>query len=142
MDIISLIFYLGGITNHNPLVVYRHLTTGGMWYNVLTTEYTTNHNPLVVYRHLTTGELWYMYIQQVSIYNKWIVICGILCCIYIISQFTCCMVSIYNKWIVICSILCMCKVSIIFLIYCDFISIQVSFFIDHNDNKSQSTGCI
>ena len=45
-------------TNHNPLV-YRHLTTGELWYNVYTTEYTTNHNPLVVYRHLTTGELWY-----------------------------------------------------------------------------------
>jgi hypothetical protein len=46
-------------TNHNPLVVYRHLTTGGLWYNVYTTEYTTNHNPLVVYRNLTTGGLWY-----------------------------------------------------------------------------------
>jgi hypothetical protein len=39
--------------NHNPLVVYRHLTTGELWYNVYTTEYTTNHNPHVVYRHLT-----------------------------------------------------------------------------------------
>jgi predicted GIY-YIG superfamily endonuclease len=29
-------------TNHNPLVVYIRLTTGGMWYNVYTTEYTTN----------------------------------------------------------------------------------------------------
>ena len=47
------------ITNHNPLVVYRHLTTGGLWYNVYTTEYTTNHIPLVVYIHLTTGGLWY-----------------------------------------------------------------------------------
>jgi hypothetical protein len=46
-------------TNHNPLVVYRHLTTGGMWYNVYTTDYTTNHNPLVVYRHLTTDGLCY-----------------------------------------------------------------------------------
>jgi hypothetical protein len=24
--------------NHNPLVVYRNLTTGGLWYNVYTTE--------------------------------------------------------------------------------------------------------
>jgi len=30
-----------------------------LWYNVYTTEYTTNHNPLVVYRHLTTGWLQY-----------------------------------------------------------------------------------
>ena len=36
-------------------------TSGGLWYNVYTTEYTTctNHNPLVVYRHLTTGGMWY-----------------------------------------------------------------------------------
>jgi hypothetical protein len=46
-------------TNHNPLAVYRHLTTGGLWYNVYTTDYNTNHNPHVVYRHLTTGGLWY-----------------------------------------------------------------------------------
>ena len=48
-------------TNHNPCVVYSHLTTCGLWYNVYTctTEYTTNHIPLVVYRHHTTGELWY-----------------------------------------------------------------------------------
>jgi hypothetical protein len=45
-------------TNHNPLVVYRHHTTGELWYNVYTTEYTTNHNPLVVYRHLKTGGMW------------------------------------------------------------------------------------
>jgi hypothetical protein len=64
-------------TNHNPLVVYRHLTTGGMWYNVLTTNYTTNHNPLVVYRHLTTGGMWY---NVLTTYNKWIVICGVVCC--------------------------------------------------------------
>jgi hypothetical protein len=44
-------------TNHNPLVVYRHLTTDGMWYNVYTTEYITNHNPLVVYRHHITIHL-------------------------------------------------------------------------------------
>jgi hypothetical protein len=43
-----------------------------------------------------------MYIPQNT---PQITIHGILCCIYIISQFTCCMVSIYNKWIVICSIL-------------------------------------
>jgi hypothetical protein len=67
-------------TNHNPLVVYRYLTTGELWYNVYTTEYTTNHNPLVVYRHLTTGELWYnvytdcdlwytlLYIQYITIH--------------------------------------------------------------------------
>jgi hypothetical protein len=42
----------------------------------------------------------------VSIYNKWIVICGVFCGIYIISQSTCCMVSIYNKWIVICGVFC------------------------------------
>jgi hypothetical protein len=34
-------------------------TSGGLWYNLYTTEYTTNHNPLVVYRHLTTGWLQY-----------------------------------------------------------------------------------
>jgi hypothetical protein len=42
----------------SPLVC-KHLTTGGIWYNVYTTEYTTNHNPLVVYRHHATGGLWY-----------------------------------------------------------------------------------
>jgi hypothetical protein len=41
-----------------------------------------------------------------SIYNKWIVICGILCCIYIISQSICCKMSIYNKWNVICGVFC------------------------------------
>jgi hypothetical protein len=31
-----------------------------MWYNILTTNYTTNHNPLVVYKHLTTTSgLWF-----------------------------------------------------------------------------------
>jgi hypothetical protein len=34
------------------------------------------------------------------------IICGAVCCIYIISQFTCCKVSIYNKWIVICGAVC------------------------------------
>jgi hypothetical protein len=43
---------------------------------------------------------------KVSIYNKWIVICGVFCCIYIIPQSTCCKVSIYNKWIVICGVFC------------------------------------
>ena len=42
---------------------------------------------------------------KVSIY-KWNVICGVFCCIYIISHSTCCKVSIYNKWIVICGVLC------------------------------------
>jgi hypothetical protein len=50
---------LSHIKKKYPPVVYRHLTTGGLWYNVYTTEYTTNHNPLVVYRHLTTGWLQY-----------------------------------------------------------------------------------
>jgi hypothetical protein len=34
-------------------------TSGGLWYNLYTTEYTINHNPPVVYRHLTTGWLQY-----------------------------------------------------------------------------------
>jgi hypothetical protein len=41
---------------------------------------------------------------KVSIYNKWIVICGVFCCIYIIPQSTCCKVTLYNKWIVICGL--------------------------------------
>jgi hypothetical protein len=76
-------------TNHIQLVVYRHHTTGELWYNVYTTEYTTHHNPLVVYSHLTTCGLWYNVYTCTTeyIYNTWIVICGffplcILCFIY------------------------------------------------------------
>ena len=110
-----------------------------LWYTLLYIHYITFH---VVYSVVYT-----LYHNstccKVSIYNKWIVICGILCCIYIISQFTCCKVSIYNKWIVICGILCCiyiisqftcCKVSIynkwivicgIYLLYIQYITIHL-----------------
>jgi hypothetical protein len=38
---------------------WNHNRTGEFWYIVYTTEYTTNHNPIVVYRQLTTGGLYY-----------------------------------------------------------------------------------